>query len=106
MPLKNRTGSFAECFLYTKDASLSPIEKEFSLLGYGILKEYITPNSYFCLPFFNIPIGAIFVDTGRNFENSKKIIIDGFYDGKIKNILEKHQTDMNSNLENYFNITL
>ena len=59
-----------------------------------------------CFPFFNIPIGAIFVDTGRNFENSKKIIIDGFYDGKIKNILEKHQTDMNSNLEHHFKKTL
>ena len=63
-------------------------------------------DTYLELPFFNIHIGAIFVDTGRNFENSKKIIIDGFYDGKIKNILEKHQTDMNSNLEHHFKKTL
>ena len=64
------------------------------------------PRLVICFPFFNIPIGAIFVDTGRNFENSKKIIIDGFYDEKIKNILEKHQTDMNSNLEHQFKKTL
>ena len=66
----------------------------------------LLPRLVMCLSFFNIPIGAIFVDTGRNFENSKKIIIDGFYDGKIKNILEKHKTDMNSNLEHHFKKTL
>ena len=91
MPLRNRIGS---------------------LLGYIILKVYKKSASILLQILFVCPvsiyllIGAIFVDTGRNFENSKKIIIDGFYDGKIKNILEKHQTDMNSNLEHQFKKTL
>ena len=73
--------------------NLKSVQKSASILPQIL---FVCPVSIYLL------IGAIFVDTGRNFENSKKIIIDGFYDGKIKNILEKYQTDMNSNLGHHF----